>query len=61
MFKEYTGAMASAIGSVFKRDRESGLVRMFRVEYYKEYMNAKRFGAKIDDAFIKTYIREHKQ
>lgn len=36
---------------------ESGLVRMFRTEYAKEYRHMKKMGYEVDDAFVRTYLQ----
>ena len=41
----------------FHNESETGLVRMFRVEYAKEYRQLKRMGIQLDDAFVRQYIR----
>lgn len=46
--------------SGFKNEAETGLVRMFRVEYAKEYRQLKKMGAQLDDAFVRQYIRNLK-
>jgi hypothetical protein len=40
----------------FHNEAESGLVRMFRVEYAKEYRQLQRMGVQLDDAFVRQYI-----
>lgn len=37
-------------------ESESGLVRMFRVEYAKEYRQLKKMGVQLDDAFVRQFI-----
>ncbi len=44
----------------FRNESETGLVRMFRVEYAKEYRQLKKMGAQLDDAFVRQYIRNLK-
>jgi hypothetical protein len=44
----------------FHTESDSGLVRMFRVEYAKEYRQLKKMGAQLDDAFVRQYIRNLK-
>jgi hypothetical protein len=46
--------------SGFNNEAETGLVRMFRVEYAKEYRQLKKMGAQLDDAFVRQYIRNLK-
>lgn len=60
MFKTYAGAMGQFFTSAFRgHDTDNGLVRMFRVEFPKEYANARRFGARVDEKFVKTYLTEN--
>lgn len=52
----------SALGRLFgmsHRDR-TGLVRMFEVEYSKEYKNARRNGVDITPKFVMEYFRNHR-
>ena len=46
--------------SGFNNESESGLVRMFRVEYTKEYLQLKRMGVQLNDVFVRQYIRNLK-
>ena len=46
--------------SGFNNESETGLVRMFRVEYAKEYRQLKRLNVQLDDAFVRQYIRNLK-
>lgn len=39
---------------------ESGLVRMFEVEYHKEYRHARKAGAEVNDAFVRSFLATHK-
>lgn len=41
----------------FRNESETGLVRMFRVEYSKEYLQLKRLGVQLDDAFVRQYLK----
>lgn len=41
----------------FQNESESGLVRMFRVEYAKEYYQMKRMGVQLDDAFVRQFLK----
>jgi hypothetical protein len=41
----------------FRNESETGLVRMFRVEYAKEYRQMKRMGVHVDDAFVRQFIQ----
>lgn len=44
----------------FKDESDTGLVRMFRVEYNKEYRMMKRLGYEINDSFVKNFLRNHR-
>lgn len=44
----------------FHNESESGLVRMFRIEYAKEYRQMKRMGIQLDDAFVRQYLASQK-
>lgn len=44
----------------FNNETETGLVRMFRVEYAKEYRQLRRMGTQLDDAFVRQYINNLK-
>ena len=44
----------------FKNESESGLVRMFRVEYEKEYRQMKLMGYEINDSFVKSFLNTRK-
>jgi hypothetical protein len=54
------GRMCYNAMSGFNNEAETGLVRMFRVEYAKEYRQLKKMGAQLDDAFVRQYIRNLK-
>ena len=41
--------------------KETGLTRMFRTEYGKEYHWMKKNGYEIDDSFVRTFLKEKKQ
>lgn len=41
--------------------KETGLTRMFRTEYGKEYYNLKKNGYEIDDDFVKQFLADRKQ
>lgn len=45
----------------FKDTKETGLTRMFRTEYSKEYQMMKRSGCEINDNFVRTFLdmRKH--
>lgn len=40
----------------FPDTRETGLVRMFRTEYAKEYYWMKKNGCEINDSFVRTFL-----
>jgi hypothetical protein len=42
-------------------DKETGLMKMFRIEYSKEYHWMKKNGQEITDGFVKTFLEEKKQ
>ena len=44
----------------FPDSRESGLVRMFRTEYGKEYRMMKKNGFAINDKFVKQFLEDRK-
>ena len=39
-----------------KTPRESGLVRMFEVEYNKEYRNLRKHGVEVNNDFVRSYL-----
>lgn len=41
-------------------DKETGLVRMFRIEYAKEYRNLRRLGVRVNDAFVRDYLESNR-
>ncbi len=47
--------------SGFGDSRESGLIRMFRTEYGKEYHWMKNNGYEINDSFVRTFLEVKKQ
>lgn len=54
--------VARAIGMSFGRmfckdDLSSGLVRLFEVEYNREYRNLRKNGVEIDANFVRNYLR----
>ncbi len=59
MLKTYGGAFGRFITSSFAREPDDGLVKLFRVEYNREYRNAKHFGARVDEKFVKTFLKEN--
>ena len=44
----------------FRGSKETGLVRMFRVEYAKEYQHLQRLGCEINDSFVKQFLSDRK-
>jgi hypothetical protein len=54
------GRVFNAAINGFNNEAETGLVRMFRVEYAKEYRQLKRMGTQLDDAFVRQYIKNLK-
>lgn len=44
----------------FADDRETGLVRMFRTEYNKEYSWMKKNGVAITEGFVKAFLAERR-
>ena len=44
----------------FNNESETGLVRMFRVEYANEYRHLKQMGYEINDSFVKTFLKTRK-
>lgn len=48
-------AIMSAMNG-FHSEAESGLVRMFRVEYAKEYRHLKMMGCEINDKFVRRFL-----
>lgn len=45
----------------FYQPKETGLTRMFRTEYGKEYMWMKKNGYEINDTFVKDFLAARKQ
>jgi hypothetical protein len=44
----------------FNNETETGLIRMFRIEYAKEYYQLQRMGVQLDDVFVRQYIEAMK-
>lgn len=44
------------ISNVFSNDKD-GIVRMFEVEYAKDYRNARRAGVHIDRQFVEQFLK----
>lgn len=40
----------------FNSTKESGLVRMFRIEYEREYRNARKLGVTVNDRYVRDYL-----
>ena len=40
----------------FKDTKETGLTRMFRTEYAKEYQMMRKSGCEINDNFVRTFL-----
>jgi hypothetical protein len=40
----------------FKNTEETGLTRMFRTEYSKEYQMMRKNGYEISDSFVRTFL-----
>jgi hypothetical protein len=40
----------------FKNTEETGLTRMFRTEYSKEYQMMRKNGYEINDSFVRTFL-----
>jgi hypothetical protein len=45
----------------FKNTEETGLTRMFRTEYAKEYHMMKKSGYEINDSFVRTFLNMRKK
>lgn len=54
------GRMFYSAMTGFNNESETGLVRMFRIEYAKEYRQLKRMGVQLNDVFVRQYIRNLK-
>lgn len=48
-------AFVSAMNG-FKNESETGLVRMFRIEYAKDYRHMKQMGYEINDSVVKDFL-----
>jgi len=61
MFMKYTGTMGNSLLNMFRQERsDTSLVRMFRVEYDKEYRWAKKAGVNINEDFVKQFLKDTK-
>ena len=45
----------------FKNTEETGLTRMFRTEYSKEYQMMRKNGYEINDSFVRTFLDMRKK
>jgi hypothetical protein len=58
--------MIAGIGKLLARNifsngkEQDGIVRMFEVEYAKEYRNARRAGVHIDRQFVEDFLKTTK-
>ena len=48
------------VNNVCKGNEQDGIVRMFEVEYAKEYRNARRAGVHIDRQFVEDFLKSTK-
>lgn len=44
----------------FRPAKETGLVRMFRVEYANEFHHLEKMGCEINDSFVKQFLSDRK-
>jgi hypothetical protein len=56
--KTIGNAFATTFGE--SPDKETGLVRMFRIEYEREYRNLRRLGVRVNDAFVREYLANNR-
>jgi hypothetical protein len=56
--KTIGNAFATTFGT--SPDKETGLVRMFRIEYAKEYRNLRRLGVRVNDEFVRDYLENNR-
>jgi len=54
------GRMFMAAMSGFSSTKETGLTRMFRIEYGKEYEHLTKMGCEINDSFVKQFLADRK-
>ena len=54
------GRMILMAISGFPSTKETGLTRMFRIEYGKEYEHLKNMGCEINDSFVKQFLADKK-
>ena len=45
----------------FNRKDDTGLVRMFRIEYANEYRHMEKMGCEINDSFVKQFLADRKK
>lgn len=55
------GRMIMSAMNGFNRKDDSGLVRMFRIEYANEYHHMEKMGCEINDSFVKQFLADRKQ
>ena len=48
------------VNNVCKGNEQDGIVRMFEVEYAKEYRSARRAGVHIDRHFVEEFLKSVK-
>lgn len=56
LVRSFGKSVLDGLFNTFRADPSTGLVRMFEVEYQREYKHAVRAGAEINDAFVKSYL-----
>lgn len=54
------GRMIMSAMNGFSRKDDSGLVRMFRIEYSNEYRHMEKMGCEINDTFVKQFLADRK-
>ncbi len=58
MFTNTTAGIGNALLSMFRTEKsETPLVKMFRVEYGREYRNARKYGATVNDQYVNEFIK----
>ena len=55
------GRMIMSAFNSFRRIDDTGLVRMFRVEYSNEYRLMEKMGCEINDSFVKQFLADRKK
>ena len=55
------GRMILSAMNGFNTSNDSGLVRMFRIEYANEYRHMEKMGCEINDSFVKQFLADRKQ